>query len=587
MNILSLSNHLPVQPSDEHIQRMLNETEHEEPDFTGTGYLYFKKVRIELFDPMSQFSYDLSCKENVVGARCKCSDCGEEFNAGLFNDYGDYKIILTQGIDGTIFPGYAEKNDFDSMLFSIDDLIECPMCGELLRVKSCENFPAYEIEAVRSQQIINVVDITVIITWEHRTVFKKFGLKEETVVPVSAIAIGNDGSLAVYYYDRNKWSCCGPIAADEDIYFDGLQEIYEDSQSINESKIGGFQDTEIPELIGKSGEKTGLADYIAKGGHYPCVYINSWTEMRNMENLVKSQFGGLFIEMFDAAIELNIDYNFFPTYFLTDFSDYFDLNKAKPHEMLGLTKNDFYELCSADFNLEEFKLFIKLMKENHINLQQFKKYYSLYGEKGLRQWKNSACKISLERINNYLQKQGENSSAGIELFCDYYLAVQCLNQQELIFPHNLKKAHEAICEQKTSSSISYEEVVEKYAKLEFTNGELCIVLPRQASDLIAEGKTLRHCVGNYVNRQKEGKSIIFFVRKYRRKERSYYTLNIDFSNGEPKEIQLHGYGNEHHGEKKQYTHQIPQKVRHFVNLWESEILKPWYLEQLRAKASAL
>lgn len=80
-----------------------------------------------------------------------------------------------------------------------------------------------------------------------------------------------------------------------------------------------------------------------------------------------------------------------------------------------------------------------------------------------------------------------------------------------------------------------------------------------------------------------GKDIIFFVRHKRRPERSYYTLNIDFSCGKPREIQLHGYGNERHGPNKQYSHSIPPKVRAFVDRWEKEVLYPWYRTQVKAK----
>lgn len=73
------------------------------------------------------------------------------------------------------------------------------------------------------------------------------------------------------------------------------------------------------------------------------------------------------------------------------------------------------------------------------------------------------------------------------------------------------------------------------------------------------------------------------MRHYRRPERSYYTLNIDLTLPRPKEIQLHGYGNEHHGERKQYHHNIPKKVRDFCDRWEREVLTPWFMEEQRKK----
>ena len=72
---------------------------------------------------------------------------------------------------------------------------------------------------------------------------------------------------------------------------------------------------------------------------------------------------------------------------------------------------------------------------------------------------------------------------------------------------------------------------------------------------------------------------MFFVRHRRRPERSYYTLQIDMNGTIPKELQLHGYGNERHGDHKQYAHKIPRKVREFCDRWEREVLTPWFAAQ--------
>ena len=50
--------------------------------------------------------------------------------------------------------------------------------------------------------------------------------------------------------------------------------------------------------------------------------------------------------------------------------------------------------------------------------------------------------------------------------------------------------------------------------------------------------------------------------------------------GIPKRSQLHGYGNEHHGDNKQYRHSIPKKVLDFCQRWEEHVVMPWYKEQI-------
>lgn len=69
------------------------------------------------------------------------------------------------------------------------------------------------------------------------------------------------------------------------------------------------------------------------------------------------------------------------------------------------------------------------------------------------------------------------------------------------------------------------------------------------------------------------------MRRARRPERSYYTLDICMNRGVPREVQLHGYGNERHGANKQYSHKIPERVRVFCDLWKEKILLPFYEAQ--------
>ena len=99
-----------------------------------------------------------------------------------------------------------------------------------------------------------------------------------------------------------------------------------------------------------------------------------------------------------------------------------------------------------------------------------------------------------------------------------------------------------------------------------------------------EGETLRHCVGEYGKEHAKGKKIILFIRHYRKPERSYYTLNVGFDGWRPYIIQLHGYGNEHHGPHKEYRHTIPKEVTAVVDRWQDEILKPWCAKQAKKAA---
>nr|DAW18040.1 MAG TPA: PcfJ like protein [Caudoviricetes sp.] len=159
---------------------------------------------------------------------------------------------------------------------------------------------------------------------------------------------------------------------------------------------------------------------------------------------------------------------------------------------------------------------------------------------------------------------------------------------EELWPRDILEAHDRLAAQIENSEnpemeSNFLRLKQEYAPLEWTDGELCIVCPASNLDLVSEGMILRHCVGGYGKSHLSGKPI-FFVRHYRRPERSYYTLNENLTGDKPRRIQLHGYGNEHHGEHKQHSHKIPQKVLDFCDRWEKEILAPWFAKQKAATA---
>ena len=50
-------------------------------------------------------------------------------------------------------------------------------------------------------------------------------------------------------------------------------------------------------------------------------------------------------------------------------------------------------------------------------------------------------------------------------------------------------------------------------------------------ELIAEGKTLNHCVGTYAKRHAEGRCSILLIRKTEEPDKPWYTLNFNVKTG--------------------------------------------------------
>ena len=101
-------------------------------------------------------------------------------------------------------------------------------------------------------------------------------------------------------------------------------------------------------------------------------------------------------------------------------------------------------------------------------------------------------------------------------------------------------------------------------KYEFELDGLRVVVPETARQIVEEGKILQHCVGGYAARHIQGKTTILFLRRSRRPERSYITIEM-CGTGQTDIMQIHGYKNE------VYRGSVSPRKRygHFLAVWQS------------------
>lgn len=144
-----------------------------------------------------------------------------------------------------------------------------------------------------------------------------------------------------------------------------------------------------------------------------------------------------------------------------------------------------------------------------------------------------------------------------------------LSEKGVAMPKNLQERHDAAVE-----TVRQEENLEnmkKYAgrrkKLEkrfaFNLGDLCVLVPNSAEEIVQEGKTLHHCVGGYAGRHIQGGTTILFIRKRKKPGRSFLTVEVSESRPKVYIRQVHGYRNEN------YRNSVaPQeKYRWFLQTW--------------------
>ena len=167
-------------------------------------------------------------------------------------------------------------------------------------------------------------------------------------------------------------------------------------------------------------------------------------------------------------------------------------------------------------------------------------------------------------IANYLKKQKKESyttlkpNSILEQWIDYLEMMERLDKpftQELFYkPKNLKQRHDELVEEINTRSRELElkdnqkiarqqakEYREKFPqaegilksigpKFEYTGENMSILVPKNLSEIIADGKTLHHCAGatnRYFDRIENKETFICFLRKNDSIEIPYYTIEVE------------------------------------------------------------
>ena len=582
---------------DEHCEEMRKWVfrQYKDSELGGEMAVYHREameIAPEIGRTMTQEDWARRSKETKRkwGAQCTCSACENEFTAGYIPGVG---ISLVQGEDGLLYDGWCENDEEGAIAIAEGDGFTCPCCGEevtLVRKSKIKNGRTWQLQTV-SVEVIE--DFTVLMYWMVSRHLDPCGYIWSEIRPRDAVVLLPGGR--VWRFTKTKhgqhsgrpldqWEPCGTLR-------DPQQMRYYDWASFCNKKMGAVVWPKMPDLTGTSGEKTGIADYIKGGGEWPLVYYKTWAYHPAIENLVKAGWTKMLDGYINHKVSVHTQYRHETS--IVDF-EFINWESAKPHEMLYMTKEEVRNGRAWNWNFHRMMIWQNLYLNGSIkSATDFQNMVTRYGGNVVFRAEELLADgwlFDIYRVCRYLDRQCERSARGItpkqaaQYWIDYIDMAERVTpggmDEEQLWPRDIYEAHERYREmQEALEKDDYREgfarVIEICGGLEWTDGELCIRLPRCNEDLRKEGKTLRHCVGGYGKKHAGGKDLIFFVRKYRRPERSYYTLNESIKDYHPRRIQLHGYGNEFHGGSKSGIHSIPKNVKEFVSRWEREVLAPW------------
>lgn len=311
------------------------------------------------------------------------------------------------------------------------------------------------------------------------------------------------------------------------------------------------------------------------------------------KNLTMFNIGHLkYLPLSKLCLNTSIDlYSFFKSYY--KFPQYEYLIKLKLYNLVSdFVSRDY--LSYRNYNAKENNIikFLKLEKEyynyllkNKLNSKELDGLYVLqkYNIKPSKKdlefiiaygtvFSNSDIfkTISYTSLKNYYFFALRDSN-NLRDYKDYIENAKILKYDltntKYLKPKNFKLAHDMayMKVQSIKNKTLYDAVqlkCKKYQKLNYIGKMYSIVVPKNAEDIIKEGKDNHNCVGTYLGRVKNNNSIICFVRHTKEKEKSFYTLELDPR--DLKVVQCRGYKNSPTAEDS--------AVQKFVQTWRKKVV---------------
>lgn len=264
----------------------------------------------------------------------------------------------------------------------------------------------------------------------------------------------------------------------------------------------------------------------------------------------------------------------------------FNWNEADPLKSFGLNKVEMKEFLAVR-NKEP-----KVLRR----FKQLRRHKIVCGVRELYDFKDQVAGYHFDRVaslmvkhrltpaklRRYLEKEragdGGLLSTGAGWWLDYIDAAEYLGYDLtnpiFLLPKDLKEHHDRATKAATAvrNAKRKEENRKKEAdrcrklakRYTYTDGSLLIRPPLGTSEIVAEGKALKHCVGGYADRHVNGHTTILFLRDRNRPGRPLVTIEMDGN----KIRQIHGWDDERTACKDNPHREDPRKLY-------ADFLEPW------------
>lgn len=226
---------------------------------------------------------------------------------------------------------------------------------------------------------------------------------------------------------------------------------------------------------------------------------------------------------------------------------------------------------------------MEMYKHLEVSAERAKGYAGMFDYADVRDLCREIGETSEITVMDYLRKQGYRWN-GLSVLRDYRENAAILGRDmevpSIRWPKNLMEAHDeymraaAHLKEEIRHPMYQREVYPRYQMLyEFEKDGYLAMVPEQLSDIKLEGEVQHHCVGGYLDRHAEGRTVIMFIRRAMLPAVPLYTAEIS-PDGKLRQIQ--GYHNE-------YTNGPTPDAQEFVETWLTEIQRRLAEEDIKKK----
>lgn len=413
------------------------------------------------------------------------------------------------------------------------DSFVCPYCKKEVRVKHTSHISGVDGGTIDDVEIAMVYNIRGHLALLKYAVCKTTDREGSVGYRVNA----TDGVILV----SGK---CWRVTAIEKIFYNSYYRNQWELRKKYSETIGemGFTSMFFFADIDQTDARNCALEEYMKYGRHPGAYLRIWSRYPNIENLVKGGYQRLIDDAIKNAVTLQGYYASSEVFTLNPVEKAFCLKKAKPHDILGIEKN---ELWTASYGLHALSMYRNLKKWRGVKLDEaalLMMTERVCREKTVKElWGGKESRFPVIKTLHYLshqiryaKKNKHRVMPDLQYLQDYWKGLIDVNggiDDSTMFPKDLVTAHDRINEQikHKEDEILNRKIQNRYdemAALSFEDKELGLLIrpARSHEEFITEGKTLNHCVATYAKRHAEGNTTICFIRRTAEPDKPFYTL---------------------------------------------------------------